>query len=110
MTRTVSYQEENFLGVIENKEMMRWYEKAHQVMAQIEYIKEIQKGQGEEEDGIKMLLDKSLVKIRVAAKYWIQLVIEPQQKNAGEMGGVSQKLEQYKQEDDRPSTPIIRRS
>jgi hypothetical protein len=80
MTRIVSYQEETLLGLIAYKEMMRWSEKAHQVLAQIEYIREIQKGRGEEEHGIRMLADESLVRIRVATKYWVQLVVEPQQK------------------------------
>jgi hypothetical protein len=44
MTRIISYQEGNFLGIVAYKEMMRWLEKAHQVQAQIEYIREIQKG------------------------------------------------------------------
>jgi hypothetical protein len=80
MTRIGSYQEDTLLSLVAYKEMMRWSNKDHQLLAQIEYIKEIQKGQGKEEHGIKMLAYESLVKIRVATKYWVQLVIEPQQK------------------------------
>jgi hypothetical protein len=40
--------------------MMRWSEKSHNVLAQIEYIREIQKGQSEQDHGIKMLTDDSL--------------------------------------------------
>jgi hypothetical protein len=107
MTKIVSYQEETLLGLVAYKEMMRWSEKYHQVLAQIEYIREIQKGRGEEEHGIRMLADESLVRIRIATKYWVQLVIEPQIENAGKMGGVSQELEQHKPENDRPSIPRI---
>jgi hypothetical protein len=41
MAQIVSYQEETFLGLIVHKDMMRWYEKSHKALAQIEYIKEI---------------------------------------------------------------------
>jgi hypothetical protein len=52
MAKTVNYQEENFLSMVTHKEMLRWSEQAHRALAQIEYIKEIQKGQGGEEHGI----------------------------------------------------------
>jgi hypothetical protein len=66
MTKIVGFQEETLLGLMAYKEMMRWYEKSHQVSEQIEYIREIQKGRGEEEHGIRMLLEESLSRFRVA--------------------------------------------
>jgi hypothetical protein len=41
MNRIVTYQEDILLGLIVYKEMMRWSNKSHQVLAQIEYIIEI---------------------------------------------------------------------
>jgi hypothetical protein len=35
-----------------HKDMLRWSEKEHKFLAQIEYIREIQKGRGEEENDI----------------------------------------------------------
>jgi hypothetical protein len=44
MAQVVSYQEETLLGLIAHKDMMRWSERSHKDLAQIEYIREIQKG------------------------------------------------------------------
>jgi hypothetical protein len=41
-------------------------------------MREIQRGRGEEEHGIRMLIEESLSRFRVATKYWVQLVKEPQ--------------------------------
>jgi hypothetical protein len=63
MAKTVSYQEENLLCLVEHKDMLRWVEWEHRSLAQIEYVKEIQNGQGGEEHGIGMLTNDSIDKI-----------------------------------------------
>jgi hypothetical protein len=80
MTQIIGYQEETLMGLIAYKDMMKWSEKYHQVLEKIEYIREIQKGRGEEEHGIRMLIDESLVRFKTTTEYWVQLVIEPQQR------------------------------
>jgi hypothetical protein len=44
IANTTIYQEETFLCLVAHKNMLRWVEKAHMVLTQIEYFKEIQKG------------------------------------------------------------------
>jgi hypothetical protein len=55
MEKVISYQEETLLCIVAHKEMLKWDERAHRTLNQIEYIREIQKGRGEEEHGIKIL-------------------------------------------------------
>jgi hypothetical protein len=55
MEKVINYQEETLLCFVVHKEMLKWVEKAHKTLSQIEYIREIQKGRGEEEHGIRML-------------------------------------------------------
>jgi hypothetical protein len=43
MENTISYQEKTLLCSVSHKHMLRWVEWAHMTLAQIEYIKEIQK-------------------------------------------------------------------
>jgi hypothetical protein len=40
--------------------MLKWDERAHKTLNQIEYIREIQKGRGEEENSIRMLTDENM--------------------------------------------------
>jgi hypothetical protein len=49
---------------------MRWSEKDHKVLSQIEYIREIQKGRGEENHDIRTLMDESLARFQTISKYW----------------------------------------
>jgi hypothetical protein len=41
MAQVVGYQEETLLGMITHKYMLRWSEKEHKKISQIEYIREI---------------------------------------------------------------------
>jgi hypothetical protein len=75
MTKFVSYQEDTLLGLIAYKEIMIWLDKSHYILEQIEYIREIHKGEGDEEHGIGMTAKESLVMIRIIVKYWVQLII-----------------------------------
>jgi hypothetical protein len=77
MTWIIGYQEETLMGLIDYKDMMKWFEKSHHMLEKIEYIREIQKGRGVEEHGIRMLTDESLVRFKTTIEYWVQLVIEP---------------------------------
>ena len=70
MDQIVSYQAETLLDLIAHKDMMGWSEKSHKALALIEYIREIQKGQSEEEHGIRMLMDDNLARFQNAAEYW----------------------------------------
>jgi hypothetical protein len=79
MAQVVNYQEETLLGMVSHKDMLRWSEREHKALAQIEYIKEIQKGRGEEEHGIRVLTDDNIEIIQRVVEYWTQEVVEPQQ-------------------------------
>jgi len=45
-------------------------------LTQIEYIREIQKGRGEEDHGIRMLTKDSMERMEREAKYWVQVIVE----------------------------------
>jgi hypothetical protein len=62
MDRVVGYQEETLLGMIVHKDMMRWSERSHKTLEKVEYVREIHKGQGNEEHGIETIKDKSLAR------------------------------------------------
>lgn len=69
MEKVIIYQEETLLCIVGHKEIMKWDEREHKTLNQIEYIREIQKGRGEEENGIKMLTNDSMTRIQMSIEY-----------------------------------------
>jgi hypothetical protein len=60
---------------------MQWsYEKAHQALERIDYIREVQKGRDTEEHGIRVLMDSSITWIRKETEHWVRMVEEPKWK------------------------------
>jgi hypothetical protein len=44
---------------------------------QVEYIREIHKVRGDEDDGIRILSDGNITKMHGVVEYWVKYVIEP---------------------------------
>jgi hypothetical protein len=108
MTWIIGYQEETLMGLIAYKDMMKWSKKSHQVLEKIEYIREIQKGRGEEEHGIRTLTNESLVRFKTTTRVLGTIGDRDTMENARNMGRMSQELEQHKSEDEEPLIPKIR--
>ena len=60
------------------KYVERWYEKAHQVVERIDYIRAVQKGRDAKGNDIWVLRDNNIDWIRKEVKYWVKMVEEPQ--------------------------------
>jgi hypothetical protein len=65
----IRYQEETQLCTITQKEMLKWDERAHRTLNQIDYIREIQKDRGEEEHGMIILIDDSMAIIHMVIEF-----------------------------------------
>jgi phosphopantothenate synthetase len=73
------FQEDTLL-VLETSEYVEiWYEKAHQVVARIDYISVVPKGRDAKEHDIQMLRDNIIDRIRKVVEYWVKMAQEPQQ-------------------------------
>ena len=60
--------------------MQWWYEKAHQALEQINYISEVQNGRDIEENGISVLMDNNIAKIRKEVEHRVRMIQKPHQK------------------------------
>jgi hypothetical protein len=59
--------------------MERWYEKVQQSMERIDYISAVKKGQDIEENGIRVLRESNIDRIRKSVNYWLKMSQEPHQ-------------------------------
>jgi hypothetical protein len=65
------------MGLLTYKYMQRWYEKAHQALERIKYIREVQTGRYTEEHGIWVLTYYNITRIHRGVEHWTQMVQEP---------------------------------
>jgi hypothetical protein len=92
------FQEDTLMVLETCKYMQRWYEKAHQALYQIDYISAVKKGRYSEDHDIRVLMDSNISRIRKAAKYWVTMVQEPQQKIPERWGECKKIWEKINQE------------
>jgi hypothetical protein len=78
-TGIVDFQEDTLMALATCKDMEIWYEKAHQAVERIDYIKCGSKGSRRRRAHIRVLRDNNIDRIRKSTEYWVKMAQEPHQ-------------------------------